>query len=231
MIKAVIFDLDGLLIDSEIISYQICQEILNRYGHGFSKAEYAQNYSGKTGIANMQNLIRTYQLPLSMEGGLELAETLEKGFLDQGVALKNGAKELLSYLRDHHYKTAVASSSTKDRAFKILEHHGIAGCFDEFVFGNEVERSKPAPDIFLKACLKVSEKPEHCLVLEDSEAGIQAGFSANIPVICIPDLKLPEQEYLDQTAAVLDSLEDVIEYVKGQELERDKPAVSEAVKE
>lgn len=222
MIKAVIFDLDGLLIDSEIISYKIFQEILDRYGHGFSMDEYAQNYSGKTGIANMQTLIWTYQLPLSMEGGLELAEIIEKGFLDQGVALKKGAKELLSYLRACHYKTVVASSSTKDRALKILEQHGIVGDFDGFVFGDEVEKSKPDPEIFLKACIKVSEKPEHCLILEDSEAGIQAGFSAHIPVICIPDIKLPEQGYLDKTEAVLDSLEDVIDYVKGQEWKQDQ---------
>ena len=76
-----------------------------------------------------------------------------------------------------------------------------------------MEKGKPDPDIFLKACNKLSVKPEECLVLEDSEAGIQAAYSANIPVICIPDMKVPNQDYLDMTKIVLGSLEEVIYYL------------------
>ena len=95
----------------------------------------------------------------------------------------------------------------------ILKQHNIIGYFDEFVFGNEVEKGKPNPDIFLKACEKLSEKPEECLVLEDSEAGIQSACSANIPVICIPDMKVPNQHYLNMAKEVLSSLEEVIYYL------------------
>ncbi len=213
MIKAVIFDLDGLLIDSEIISYKIYKEILHQFGHNFTIEEYTQNYSGKTEVKNVTNLINTYSLPWTIEKGLDNVYKIENRFIAQGVDLKYGAKELLSYLKDNNFKIAIASSSTRDRALTILKQHNIVEYFDDFVFGNEVEKGKPNPDIFLKACDKLSEKPEKCLVLEDSEAGIQSAYSANIPVICIPDMKVPNDSYLNMTKEVLSSLEEVISYL------------------
>ena len=213
MIKAVIFDLDGLLIDSEIISYKIYKEILHQFGHNFTIEEYTQNYSGKTEVKNVTNLINTYSLPWTIEKGLDNVYKIENRFIAQGVDLKYGAKELLSYLKNNNFKIAIASSSTRDRALTILKQHNIVEYFDDFVFGNEVEKGKPNPDIFLKACDKLSEKPEKCLVLEDSEAGIQSAYSANIPVICIPDMKVPNDSYLNMTKEVLSSLEEVISYL------------------
>lgn len=188
MTKAVIFDLDGLLIDTEVISYEIYKEILQEFGHDFTKTQYAQNYSGKTEIKNVTNLIETYELPWTLEQGLDKVADIEHRLLSQGVDLKPGAKVLLGYLRDNHFKIAIASSGTE-------------------------QRGKPNPDIFLKACEKIGEQPEDCLVLEDSEAGVQAAHSANIPVICIPDMKTLGQQYLDMTKAVLHSLDEVIEYL------------------
>ena len=213
MIKAVIFDLDGLLIDSEIVSYKIYKEILNQFGHRFSIEEYAQNFSWKTEVKNVTNLIDTYNLPWTIDEGLDTVLKIENKLLEQGVDLKSGAKELLRYLKDKGFKIAIASSSTKDRALNILKQHNLIEYFDEFVFGHEVKNGKPNPDIFIKACEKISENPEGCLVLEDSEAGIQSAYSANIPVICIPDMKMPDKSYLDMTKAVLNSLEDVISYL------------------
>ena len=213
MIKAVIFDLDGLLIDSEIVSYKIYKEILNQFGHSFSIEEYAQNFSGKTEVKNVTNLIDTYNLPWTVEVGLDNVLKVEDKFINEGIDLKTGVKKLLTYLKDNNLKIAIASSSTRDRALTILRQHNIVEYFDEFVFGNEVEKGKPNPDIFLKACDKISVNPEECLVLEDSELGIQAAYSANIPVICIPDMKVPNQYYLNMTKAVLSSLEEVIYYL------------------
>ncbi len=212
--KAIIFDLDGLLIDSEIISYQLYQDLLKQYGHSFSVEDYAQNYSGKTGVGNMEGLIERFQLPISMEEGLEFASAREKMYFQKGVALKPGVREILDYLKKNQCKAVLATSSTKDRALGVLKQHEIAESFEEMVFGPEVERGKPSPDIFLKACEKAKESPEDCLVLEDSEAGIQAAFSAHIPVICVPDMKKPGSNYEKMAQAVLPSLLEVIEYLK-----------------
>lgn len=214
MIKAVIFDLDGLLIDSEIISYKLYQELLKPYGYEFSINDYAENYSGKPAVVNMNAIIKRFNLSLNIETGLNKVELMEKEFLADGVNLKAGAKELLEYLKTNQYKIAMASSSLKERALDILDKHHIQDYFDMFVFGYEVEKGKPNPDIFLKACEELGESPEDCLVLEDSEAGIQAAYSANVPVICIPDMKKPNQTYEEMLVLSLDSLYDVISYLE-----------------
>lgn len=139
---------------------------------------------------------------------------VENMFLTQGINLKHGAKELLLYLKENHYKVGLATSSTEDRALNILKQHSIIDYFDEFVFGHEVEKGKPNPDIFLKACEKLIENPDNCLILEDSEAGIQAAYLANTPVICIPDMKKPSKKFLDLSLLVLNDLNEVIDYLK-----------------
>ena len=82
MIKALIFDLDGLLIDSEIISYKIYKEILQQFGYNFSIEEYVQNFSGKTEVKNITNLIDTYSLPWTVEEGLNNFSKIENKFID-----------------------------------------------------------------------------------------------------------------------------------------------------
>ena len=82
------------------------------------------------------------------------------------------------------------------------------------VFGNEIKRGKPFPDIFLKACEKLEVNVDQALVLEDSEAGIQAAYDAHILVICIPDMKYPQEKYINKTTKIYQSLKDVIDYLE-----------------
>ncbi|MCI8518191.1 MAG: HAD family phosphatase [Hungatella sp.] len=219
MKTTMIFDLDGLLIDSEIISYRLYQDLLNEHGHPFTVEEYARNYSGKTGVGNMETMIRIYDLPITLEEGLDFAEKREAAYFEKGVDLKPGAESLLQYLKDKSYKIILATSSTRDRALGVLDQNGIRAYFDEMVFGTEVKRGKPNPDIFLKACEKAGEIPENCLVLEDSEAGVQAGHAAGMDVICVPDMKMPGEEFQKMAAEILDSLEQVIPWLEGREME------------
>lgn len=213
MYKAIIFDLDGLLIDSEVISYQLYQDLLKPYGYSFSIEDYTQNYSGKTAISNMETIIHRFKLPLTIQEGLEFMSFREKEYFNKGVDLKKGVKELLEYLKNNHYKIVLATSSTKDRAQMVLRQHQIDTYFDDMVFGTEIKRGKPYPDIFLKACQKAQIEVHEGLVLEDSEAGIQAAFSAKIPVICIPDMKKPMETFQQMTERILPSLLDVITYL------------------
>ncbi len=213
MIQAVIFDFDGLLADTEIISYRIYRDILKNYGYHFDQKTYASFYSGKTEEENTRKLIDTYQISLSFEDCFRQIKQLEKQYFMKGVDLKPGARELLDYLKDDHYKTAVASSSESKRAMSVLKDHGIDTYFDAFVFAEDITRSKPDPQIFLKAAEKLHVSPENCLVLEDSEAGIEAAFKADMKTICIPDMKRPPEESLIKTAATFPSLVSVIDYL------------------
>lgn len=213
MVNAVIFDLDGLLVDTETVSYRILQEILAGFGRDFTLEEYTGEFCGKPETANAAHLVEAYRLPWTAAEALERIFRREEELHAQGVALKPGARALLDYLKKTGRKIALASSSTRDRAMALLDQHQIGEYFQAFVFAEDIARGKPAPDVFWKACEKLGEAPEDCLVLEDSEAGIRAACAARIPVICVPDLKTPEKRILERAAAVLRSLDEVIPYL------------------
>ena len=214
MIKAVIFDLDGVVIDSEPIAYGILQELAGAYGHSIPLKDYTTKYLGRTVAMGMETMVNSFNLPISPDELFKKYFEKEHIKTEEGIPLKPGARELLLYLKDNGYKTIVASSSTRTRAEKILGDNDILKYFDDLIFGYEVPRGKPFPDIFIKACEKIGVEKNEAIIIEDSEAGIDAGFSAEIPVICIPDMKTPDKEHMRKTSFVMDSLFDVIEYLK-----------------
>ena len=219
MIKTVIFDLDGLLVNSELMTYEFYKRILAEKGTDFPLKTYTDIYCGRTAVRNLTELIETYNLPFDVEKGMVLTHEAEKEYLStKGVPLKKGARELLDFLKTNGYGIYLASSSGKERAHTILAGNGIDGYFDGGVFGDEIEHSKPAPDVFIKAREKAGARVEECLILEDSDAGIHAAYSAGIPVICIPDLKQPSDESRRMAKFVLPSLLDVKEMLENKEI-------------
>ena len=213
---AVIFDLDGLLADTEIISLKVYQELLKDFGIPFTEETYSREYSGHREEENVQRFLDTYDLPWNFDQTLDKVYELEAQILAKGVNLKKGAKNLLTYLQREGVPIALATSSVESRARMILDSNGILSLFDHLVFAKDVKRSKPYPDIFLKACSDLNVLPENCLVLEDSEAGIEAASRAGIPVICIPDLKIPAQYFLNKTEQVFQDLDAVRDYLESK---------------
>ena len=214
--EAVIFDLDGLLADTEIISLKVYQELLRDFGITFTEETYSRDYSGHREEENVQRFLDTYDLPWNFDQTLAKVYELEAQILAQGVNLKKGAKNLLTYLQKEGVPIALATSSVESRARMILDSNGILSLFDHLVFAKDVKQSKPYPDIFLKACSDLNVLPENCLVLEDSEAGIEAASRAGIPVICIPDLKIPAQSFLNKTEQVFQDLDAVRDYLESK---------------
>ena len=214
--EAVIFDLDGLLADTEIISLKVYQELLKDFGILFTEETYSREYSGHREEENVQRFLDTYDLPWNFDQTLEKVYELEARILAKGVNLKKGAKNLLAFLQREGIPIALATSSVESRARMILDSNGILSLFDHLVFAKDVKQSKPYPDIFLKACIDLNVLPENCLVLEDSEAGIEAAYRAGIPVICIPDLKMPAQSFLNKTEQVFQDLDAVRDYLESK---------------
>lgn len=214
MIKAVIFDLDGLLLDTEIVAYKVYEELGERFAFTLTLLDFMENFCGQPLRRNVAYCNERFKLPWSLDEAVDEVLRIEKRLLDEGVHVMPGAKELLVYLKENKYKTCVASSSARERSMKLLEQHNLVQYFDDFVFGPEVEKGKPNPDIFLKAAEKLDVEPELCLVLEDSQAGIQAGYTANMKVICVPDLRYPTEEYAKKATAIKDTLFAVIDYLE-----------------
>ena len=214
--EAVLFDLDGLLADTEIISLKVYQELLGDFGIPFTEVTYFREYSGHREEENVQRFLDTYDLPWNFDQTLDKVYELEAKIFAQGVNLKKGAKNLLTFLKTEDIPIALATSSVESRARMILDSNGIVSLFDDLVFAKDVKRSKPYPDVFLKACSDLKVLPENCLVLEDSEAGIEAAYRAGIPVICVPDLKIPAQSFLNKTDQVFQDLDAVRDYLKSK---------------
>ncbi len=216
MINTVIFDLDGLLIDSERTWYKAWNDFLGLYGHSFTLEEYVQKYCGKIVPDSVAHLAKDFHLPVEIEEGVAIINKIEADYVKNGVPFMDGAKELLDYLKEHHYKMVIGTSSRKERAVSLLQSIHALDYFDDLVVGYDVKRGKPFPDTFLEAARRVNAQPEECLVLEDSEMGIVAAHAANIPVICIPDLKQPSAENAQKAVMICRSLREVISYLEKQ---------------
>ena len=211
MIKAIIFDMDGLMIDSERVTFECYQEDMNLT----MDEEFYKTLLGKPIKGIYQRFYDVYGNDFPIENVIQdVHQLMAERFETEGVPVKKGLVELLHYLKDNNYKTIVATSSNRDRVDKILAQAKITEFFDDSICGDEVTKGKPNPEVFLKSCQKLGVNVDEAIVLEDSEAGIQASYDANIKVICIPDMKYPEKQYEEKTFKILKDLTEVTAYLK-----------------
>lgn len=218
MIKAVIFDMDGLMIDSERVTYDGYVIECKKLGHTMTK-DFYKTLLGKPTKAIYERFHTEFGEDFPIEEVIQkVHQYMADLFENEGVPVKKGLVDLLKYLKANGYKTIVATSSNRARVDVILENAKITEYFDDSICGDEVTKGKPNPEVFLKSCEKLGVKVDEAIVLEDSEAGIQASHSAGIKVICIPDMKYPEPEFAEMTYKIVDSLEDVLTLLKNKEL-------------
>ena len=208
--KLVIFDMDGLMIDSERISYQCFTAVCAERGLAF---DYA-NFREIVGYGEEDN-IHTLNKNYPEQDGEELFFAVERRYhesvLSGDVSLKPGLLELLDAIeKKGTVKKVVATSTVKRLANRILESKGLSGRFDGTIFGDMVKHKKPAPDIYLMCSEKFETEPKDCLALEDSVPGVEAALAAGMPVVMIPDMVKPDPSIAQKCAAVCDTLADVI---------------------
>lgn len=192
-VESVIFDMDGVLFDTESIYLKVWKNVFKKYGYKMTKDIYSQVIA--TGRENVKKVfLREFgeELPIEkmyVEKDLALKEEIEKN-----VYIKEGAVEILTHLKSKNYKVALATSSDRERMNKQLEKASIRKYFDEIVCKDEVENTKPNPEIYLKVADKLNVNPKNCLVIEDSLAGVKAAYKANMKVLHVEDLKKADNE-------------------------------------
>ena len=214
MIKAVIFDMDGLMIDSERVTFEGYQHILSKKGKTITEDFYI-TLLGKPIKGIFQRFYDVYGNDFPIESVItDVHQYMAERFETEGVPLKTGLVELLKYCREKGYRTIVATSSNRNRVDKILKSADIEQYFDDSICGDEVTKGKPDPEVLLKSCMKLGVNTDEAVVLEDSEAGIQASYAAGIKVICVPDMKQPEPEYAQKTFMIVTDLNKVKDWLE-----------------
>lgn len=184
--KGAIFDMDGLLFDTERVYQKTWHEIADERGIILGD-NFVKDISGTNG-ARMRRIVEAYYQVPDSTGLIEECMERVKEKLSRHVPMKKGVPEILDFFRGNGVPMAVASSSGAELILSNLETAGIGEYFSEIVSGTEVKRGKPAPDIFLLAAEKISCRPEECYVFEDSENGIKAGYAAGCRTVMVPDL-------------------------------------------
>ncbi len=183
MISAVIFDMDGVLLDSEPFHDQTTTSILESYGVK-NAYEAIRPYVGRTSEDMWRDLKTKYGIKASVEDLTELQwKKNVAGLPNSGLERSEGLTELLNYCHEHGIKVAVASSSRQDFVEAVFDHLNLWQYVEVFANGFEVEHGKPMPDIFLLAATRLDIDPERCMVIEDSTAGVQAGRMAGMYTI------------------------------------------------
>lgn len=214
MIRALLFDLDGLLFNSE----RVVQRSWNQAGQemGYGKiGEHIYHTMGMNYEKRKEYFSKVFGQDFPHDKfrartRVIFAEIAQK----EGIEIKEGAKELISYAKQMGYKIAVVTSSSQDYAEGILKSQDIYKYFDGVVCGNMVTRSKPDPEPYQKAAALLGIRPEYCIAFEDAPAGVQSAAAAGIDTVMIPDMIQPDEETRWMAWKVLERLDDAIELLR-----------------
>lgn len=213
-VKAVIFDMDGLLLDTEKLLIRFWIQAANEAGFPMT-LEHA---------LSIRSLHRSFAIPY-LQGlfGEEFdyarirsrrMELMNEHLSDSPPELKSGAAKLLTFLNEEGIPAAVATATDYERTRDYLTRAGIFDSFEKIVCATMVERGKPEPDIYLYAAKQLGLPPEECIALEDSPNGVKSAASAGCKTIMIPDLTEPDEELTRLAFAVERSLDGVIDIIK-----------------
>ena len=214
MIKGAVFDMDGLMFDSERLVYENWQKIMDEEGYDYNLDIFKKTIGLRTDEAE-QYYISLYgenfdYAPLKQRS----RELFFSRIATEGVPIKKGLFELLDFLKENNIKIALATSTSTDSATKMIKTAGVYDYFDALVCGDDVTNGKPHPEVFLKAAEKLGLKPEDCIAYEDSINGIKSAHSAEMTTVMVPDYLQPTDEIKPMIDCLCDDLLQSVEFVK-----------------
>lgn len=213
MVKGVISDMDGVILDSEKLYVRFWCEAGKFYGYPFEErhALSIRSMARPFAIERLQGFFgEDFDYDAVRNKRVEL---MDKYVEQNGIEAKPGAETLLRYLKEKGIKTALATATPADRAKKYLEMVGLLKYFDEICSARMVKNGKPAPDIYLYAAEKLDLPPDECIALEDSQNGIRSAHAAGCMTVMVPDLDQPSEEIKPLLYDTADGLKDVIRII------------------
>ena len=218
MYKAVIFDMDGVVLDTEKLYVRFWCEGANFYGYPMEKHHALSIRSLARPLAK-EKLQGYFGADFDIDKVRDKRTELMDQYIEEnGLDVKSNAQYLLEWLKANGYKTAIATATPVDRAEKYLKQVGLYQYFDKIISAKMVERGKPFPDIYLKACEELEVEPHEAIALEDSHNGIKSASSAGCVTIMVMDLDGPNEETMELTYRVVENLKEIKEILEEQYL-------------
>ena len=221
--NAVIFDMDGVIFDTERIWIECWSPVGRRHGLEGIETILREQCVGITSEVMEDILNSAYGEAFDYERCVEEASAVFQARYGRNIPMKPGVRTLLSFLKERGVPIALASSTNTKTVQSELADAKLIDFFDVVVGGEQVSRSKPAPDIFLFAARRLGVAPERCFVIEDSFNGIRAADAAGMRPIMVPDLLAPDDEMEALAEVILPSLTEAAGYLRGA-LEKDAAA-------
>ena len=216
-IKAVIFDLDGTLLDTEKLLFRYWREAAAFYGYDMT-AEQALTLRSLTHKLVQPLFTEWFGEDCDYRVLREKRLELMQAHIDKyGVDVKNGARELLGYLGDNGYMRAVATATDTERAGKLLKKVGLDGLFDRIVCASMVEWGKPKPDIYIYTAKQLGLEPSECIAVEDSPNGVISAHDAGCFTIMVPDMTQPDEKLNTYISAVCGDFSEIIKLIEGSQ--------------
>jgi len=182
MITAVIFDMDGVIVDSEPIHIEAEKQTLLKYGVKITTEEL-RTYTGTTAEFEFNDLIRKYKLNTTAKTLFDVKEDIMFRLLEERTEPTKGVIDLIKSLKQQGFKLGIATSGHRKLAHYYADKLGIASFFDAIVCAEDITHSKPDPEIFLKTAQRLGVEPTQCIVIEDAKLGIEAAVKAGMKCV------------------------------------------------
>lgn len=215
--EAVVFDMDGVLFDTERISSECWRTVAKR--HNIDNIEVAAvGCVGLNGNDTRQFMKEHYGDAFHYDEYMGEISALFKEKLEEELPMKPGVMEILNYLKEKKMKIGLASSSRKESVLHHIKKAAIEDYFEVVIGGDMIEHSKPLPDIYLLACTELGVDPKKAFAIEDSPNGIRSAYAAGMKVIMVPDLIPANAELKKMFCTKQDSLLDVIDWMEKNQL-------------
>lgn len=196
MIKGIIFDMDGVISDTQKLHAQVESDLLNRYGINIPPEEITRKYAGMKTSKIFDDLLKKQSKPYNLDDLMDEKWKNIAIFADKSIDQIDGSVELIKRLYDMGYKMAVASASNFNYVQRVIKSLDVEKYFEFLVSGDMVSDGKPNPEIFLLASSKIGIDPSNCLVIEDGVSGMEAAKAANMK--CIGLVESKENKYPTQ---------------------------------